>query len=112
MGESIAISVCIKCIYTNLRLLPYGHTVLMHCNIDRTEANMNDPCMAKTKTDDEGRAPNLTVPAPQELLDAVDEYAKWLSSQRLGMRVTRAQAVREILVEFLSAWRAKQKPAA
>lgn len=74
---------------------------------------MNDAHVAKPKTDeDAGRTPTLTIPAPQELLDAVDEYARWLSSQRLGMRVTRAQAVREILVEALSAWKQKQKPPA
>lgn len=66
---------------------------------------------SKTPTNDDGRTPTLTIPAPQELLDAVDDYAKWLSGQRLGMRVTRAQAVREILVEALSAWKLKQKAA-
>lgn len=57
-----------------------------------------------------GRYPTLTIPAPQELLDAVDAYAKHLSSKRLGTRVTRAQAVREILIEALAKWQAETAP--
>jgi len=54
-----------------------------------------------------GRMPTLTIAAPQQLLDALDAYAKHLSERRLGMVVSRGQVVREILTEALAAWREK-----
>lgn len=63
---------------------------------------------ARAKPATRGRSPTLTIPAPEELLTAIDAYAQHLSKQRLGVHVSRAQAVREILIATLAAWRDAQ----
>lgn len=65
-----------------------------------------------TKPAARGRSPTLTIPASDELLDAIDRYAEDLTRRRLGVHVSRAQAVREILIDALARWQVETKKAA
>jgi len=63
----------------------------------------------KKKPGPRGRSPTLTIPASDELLDTIDRYAEDLTRRRLGVHVSRAQAVREILIAELARWQAETK---
>lgn len=63
----------------------------------------------KKKPAPRGRSPTLTIPASDELLDTIDRYAEDLTRRRLGVHVSRAQAVREILIDALARWQVEKK---
>ncbi len=65
----------------------------------------------KKKSVARGRSPTLTIPASDELLDTTDRYAEDLTRRRLGVHVSRAQDVREILIDALARWQAEVKKA-